>query len=55
MRDIDEMFKDILEDNNKQNMFDNDSWVILLMILALINNSNFDKDQPIINIFLGDE
>lgn len=43
-----------------EDLFDNkddvrmDNWIWALSILALLTN-NFDKEQPIINIFLGDE
>lgn len=56
MRDIDEMFKDILGKKEQEiNLFDNDnSWLVSLLILMLISMPN-NNDQPIINIFLGDE
>ena len=56
MKDIDEMFKDILGKKEQEiNLFDNDnSWLVSLLILMLISMQN-TKDQPIINIYLGDE
>lgn len=56
MKDIDEMFKDILGKKEQEiNLFDNDnSWLVSLLILMLISMPN-TKDQPIINIYLGDE
>ena len=55
MKDIDEMFKDILEDNNKEDIFEDNSWIALIIILALLGNNKIDNEQPIINIYLGDE
>lgn len=55
MKDIDDMFKDILEDNNKEDIFEDNSWIALIIILALLGNNKIDNDQPIINIYLGDE
>ena len=54
MRDIDEMFKDILNNDNKD-MFDNNSWIIPIIILALLSKDKLENAQPIINIYLGDE
>lgn len=56
MKDIDEMFKDILDKKEQEiNLFDNDnSWLVSLLILMLISIPN-NNEQPIINIYLGDE
>lgn len=37
------------------NIFEDDSWIILILILTLLNKENLEKEQPIINIYLGDE
>lgn len=55
MKDIDEMFKDILKNNSDEDIFENNSWIVLIMILALLNKDNLEREQPIINIYLGDE
>lgn len=56
MKDIDEMFKDILGKKEQEiNLFDDDnSWLVPLLILMLIGMPN-NNEQPIINIYLGDE
>ncbi len=56
MKDIDEMFKDILGKKEQEiNLFNDDnSWLISLLILILISMPN-NNEQPIINIYLGDE
>lgn len=59
MKDIDEMFKDILtkEEKEKQasSLLDDDNFVLFLIFMLMFPNKDNDKDQPIINIFLGDE
>ena len=59
MRDIDEMFKDILtkEEKEKQasNLFDDDNFVLFLIFMLMFPNKDNEKEQPIINIYLGDE
>ena len=59
MRDIDEMFKDILtkEEKEKQasSLFDDDNFILFLIFMLMFPNKNYEKEQPIINIFLGDE
>lgn len=55
MRDIDEMFKDILEDKDEDYTFSNFILPILLMLIAMSFKDKIDNDQPIINIYLGDE
>lgn len=54
MKDIDEMFKEILEKENGENITQDNYWILLTLFLALFNN-NLEKEQPIINIYLGDE
>lgn len=55
MKDIDEMFKDILEDKDEDYTFSNFTLPILLMLIAMSFKDKIDNDQPIINIYLGDE
>lgn len=55
MKDIDEMFKDILEDKDEDYTFSNFTLPILLMLIAMSFKDKVDNDQPIINIYLGDE
>lgn len=59
MRDIDEMFKDILtkEEKEKQasNLFDDDNFILFLIFMLMFSNKDNEKEQPIINIYLGDE
>ena len=59
MKDIDEMFKDILtkEEKEKQasNLFDDDNFILFLIFMLMFPNKDNEKEQPIINIYLGDE
>ena len=59
MKDIDEMFKDILtkEEKEKQasSLFDDDNFVLFLIFMLMFPNKDNDKEQSIINIYLGDE
>lgn len=59
MKDIDEMFKDILtkEEKEKQasSLLDDDNFVLFLIFMLMFPNRDYEKDKPIINIYLGDE
>lgn len=59
MKNIDEMFKDILtkEEKEKQasSLFDDDNFVLFLIFMLMFPNKDNEKEQPIINIYLGDE
>ena len=49
MRDIDEMFKEILEKENNENIVQDNYWILLILFLLLFDN-NIEIEQPIINI-----
>lgn len=55
MKDIDEIFKEILEDKDEDYTLSNFTLPILLMLIATSFKDKFDNEQPIINIYLGDE